>query len=255
MGKVRIFAVRNGKEILRDPLSYIFALGFPMIMLVIMTIVNASLPPEANMEIFQLSNLTPGIIMFGFTFVMLFTAILLAKDRCGAFLTRLYAAPVTSAQFLAGYVAPVVVLGLVQCAITYMAAEILALIGGEALLPLSGMLLSMIVSLPTLLLFIGLGLLFGGLFNDKAAPGISSVIITMATLLGGVWMDIETIGGVLYRVARVLPFFPATSLARASLHGVWDGVTYNLLVTCLWALASFALAALVFSRNRSRDLE
>ena len=42
MSKIRVFAVRNVKEILRDPLSYIFALGFPVVMLIIMTIVNNS---------------------------------------------------------------------------------------------------------------------------------------------------------------------------------------------------------------------
>ena len=92
MSKIKVFAVRNAKEILRDPLSYIFALGFPVVMLVIMTVVNGSIPEEAGMEIFKLRNLAPGIALFGFTFVMLFTAILMAKDRCGRFLGRLYAA-------------------------------------------------------------------------------------------------------------------------------------------------------------------
>lgn len=124
MYKIKVFAVRNAKEILRDPLSYIFALGFPVVMLIIMTIVNESIPPEAGMEIFELRNLAPGVVLFGFTFVMLFTAILMAKDRCGSFLGRLYAAPVTAAQFITGYIAPVMVLGVLQCIITYAAVDL-----------------------------------------------------------------------------------------------------------------------------------
>ena len=35
-----VFAKRTIKEILRDPLSYIFCLGFPLVMLIIMSIVD-----------------------------------------------------------------------------------------------------------------------------------------------------------------------------------------------------------------------
>lgn len=69
--QIRVFSRRNALEILRDPLSYIFALGFPVLMLVIMTIVNGSIPKEAGMEIFSLQNLAPGIVVFGYTFVMM----------------------------------------------------------------------------------------------------------------------------------------------------------------------------------------
>ena len=74
--KTKVFAVRNAREILRDPLSYVFALGFPVVMLVIMTIVNGSIPAEAGMKIFSLQNLAPAVVIFGYAFVMLFSAIL-----------------------------------------------------------------------------------------------------------------------------------------------------------------------------------
>ena len=62
--KTKVFAVRNAREILRDPLSYVFALGFPVVMLVIMTIVNGSIPAEAGMKIFSLQNLAPAVVIF-----------------------------------------------------------------------------------------------------------------------------------------------------------------------------------------------
>ena len=248
MSKIKVFAVRNAKEILRDPLSYIFALGFPVVMLVIMTVVNSSIPEEAGMEIFKLRNLAPGIALFGFTFVMLFTAILMAKDRCGRFLGRLYAAPVTAAQFITGYIAPIMVLGVLQCIITYAAALIIGLITGESF-SLGGMLFSIVLLLPCLFMFISLGLLFGGIFNDKAAPGISSLIITVATILGGVWMDIKAVGGVLYSIARVLPFFPAVELARGAANGNGDGAMAYFLITLAYGMAALAGAVLIFRKN------
>ena len=49
--RIKAFCIRNIKELLRDPLSYIFCLGFPIIMVTIMTIVNNSIPKEAGIEI------------------------------------------------------------------------------------------------------------------------------------------------------------------------------------------------------------
>lgn len=99
MNRVLAFSGRNLKELLRDPLSYIFCLGFPLVMLVIMSIVNQSIPPEAGMTIFNIENLAGGIAMFGQSFIMLFTRLSVSKDRSGAFLTRLYASPMKSFEF------------------------------------------------------------------------------------------------------------------------------------------------------------
>lgn len=248
MSKIKVFAVRNVKEILRDPLSYIFALGFPVVMLIIMTIVNNSIPAEAGMDIFELRNLAPGVVLFGFTFVMLFTAILMAKDRCGNFLGRLYAAPVNAAQFITGYIAPIMVLGVLQCIIAYAAALIIGIVTGDSL-SLGGMMLSIVLLLPCLLMFISLGLLLGGIFNDKAAPGICSIFITVATILGGVWMDIKTVGGGLFKVAEILPFYPAVDLARSAVNGCSDGRVMALVVTLLYAATALLGAVLIFRKN------
>ena len=109
MKRVLVFSVRNFRELIRDPLSYIFCLGFPLVMLIIMTVVNKSIPPEAGMTIFNIENLSCGIAMFGLSFVMLFTTLSVSKDRSGAFLTRLYASPMKSMDFIAGYMLPCLV--------------------------------------------------------------------------------------------------------------------------------------------------
>ena len=236
------------KEIVRDPLSYIFALGFPVVMLIIMTIVNESIPAEAGMDIFRLPNLAAGVVIFGFTFVMLFTTILVSKDRCSAFFDRMQASPVTGAQFLAGYVLPVIVLGVVQCVITYGVAMVIALVTG-AELDIAGLALSIVLLIPVLVMFTALGVLFGCVFSEKAAPGVSSVLITVATILGGVWMDIKTVGGVLYDIASLLPFMPAVELARGAAAGTGEFQLKYLWITVIYATGAVMLAAAVFGRN------
>lgn len=122
MNRVLAFSGRNLKELLRDPLSYIFCLGFPLVMLVIMSIVNQSIPPESGMTIFNIENLAGGIAMFGQSFIMLFTCLSVSKDRSGAFLTRLYASPMKSFDFIAGYTFPVLALSVIQSVITFAAS-------------------------------------------------------------------------------------------------------------------------------------
>ena len=251
LSKVGTFALRNVKEIVRDPLSYIFALGFPVVMLIIMTIVNESIPPEAGMDLFMMKNLAPGVVIFGYTFVMLFTTILVSKDRCSAFVDRMCAAPVTGSQFLAGYMIPIIILGMLQCLITYAAALVIGIFSGESL-SIAGLGISMIVLIPALVMFTALGVFFGSVCGEKAAPGVSSILITVASMLGGVWMDIKSVGGVLYDVARWLPFMPAVELARGAVSGSSENAGLYLVITVVYAAAAVILATAVFGKNMRR---
>ena len=114
MNKIKAFSTRNRKEILRDPLSYIFCLAFPLVMLIIMTVVNSSIPKQAGMTVFRIDNLSAGIAVFGQTFVMLFTALTVTKDRSGSFLVRMYATTMKSTDFTIGYILPMIIISFFQ---------------------------------------------------------------------------------------------------------------------------------------------
>lgn len=243
-----IFARRVVLELLRDPLSYVFALGFPIVMLIVMTLVNRSIPAEAAMTIFNLPSLTPAVWVFGMTFLMLFSAQLLAKDRGESFLIRLYLSPMTSAEFLIGYLLPAASLALLQGVITFLTGAVIGLFTGESL-PVTGILTSMLLSLPAILLFISLGLLFGILFSEKSAPGISSVFISAGALLGGIWMDVDALGGLWLSICRIFPFYHAVRLSRAGFVDT-DGILLSLIIVPAYALLLFGLAALLFRRQR-----
>lgn len=254
MNRIAAFSERNIKELLRDPLSYIFCLGFPLVMLVIMSIVNQSIPPEANMTIFNIENLAGGIAMFGLSFVMLFTCLTVSKDRSGAFLTRLYASPMRSGDFLGGYMLPVLLLAVLQMMITFAASFLAALIMGEDTLNVGGMLLAVVMLLPGAVFFISAGVLFGSLFNEKAAPGLCSIIISLASLLGGVWFDAEGAGGIMLDVCRVLPFYHSVKAARLATALQFEDIGVHLLVTIAYAAVFSVLASVVFRAKMRADL-
>ncbi len=254
MKKVLAFSGRNFKEIIRDPLSYIFCLGFPLVMLVLMSIINQSIPAEANMTIFNIENLSGGIAVFGLSFIMLFTCLTVSKDRSGAFLTRLYASPMRSGDFIAGYMLPVLLLSVIQSAITFAASMIVGAVLGEDSISVGGALMSIIVLIPGAVFFISAGLLFGSLFNEKAAPGLCSVIISLAAVLGGIWFDAEGTGGVLLDVCRVLPFYHCVKSVRMATAIQFDGFAPHFLITLAYALVFAVLSAVVFRTKMRADL-
>lgn len=254
MQRCLTFAKRNLKELLRDPLSYIFCLGFPLIMLVVMTLVDSSIPAEANMTIFRIDNLGPGIAVFGLTFVMLFTCLNVSKDRSGSFLVRLYASPMRSSDFILGYILPAFVLTLVQMVITFIVSVVIGLITGTQL-NILGCFIAIIALIPLAVLFISCGLLFGTLFSEKASPGLCSIIISLSAFLGGVWFDCEATGGVLLDVCSVLPFYHGTRAARAAVAMNLSGEFWlDIAITAAYALVITVAAILVFKRKMRADL-
>lgn len=255
MQRIKAFAVRNGKEMLRDPLSYLFCVGFPLVMLVVMTLVDRSIPTQAGMTLFRIRNLSGGIMVFGLTFVMLFTALTISKDRSGAFLLRMYASPMTAMDFVAGYLLPMLAVALVQCGLIAAASFAVSLLVGE-MLPVTGLLLSLLVAVPSAVFFIGLGLLFGTLLSDKAAPGLCSIVISLGSFLGSIWFDAEATGGVLLDIARCLPFHYCTKSLRAAvqLNLTRDAFWISLAVVCVSAIAVMAIAAWVFRVKMQAEL-
>lgn len=255
MNRISAFCGRNIKELMRDPLSYIFCVAFPLLMLVIMSVVNTTIPPEAGMTVFQIQKLCPGIAVFGQTFVMLFTAITVAQDRSGSFLVRMYATPMTSKDFTAGYLLPMLLIAMAQTILNYVCSIVIALITGSSLDP-AGMAVTFFTLLPSALMFASFGLLIGTLFNEKAAPGMCSIIISLGSFLGSIFFDAENSGGVMLNICKCLPFFYCTKSARSAmaLDFSADAFVIPLAVVCASAVIVTILAAVAFGSKMKADL-
>lgn len=255
MNRALNFSKRNLIEISRDTLSYIFCIAFPIVMLIVMTLVNSSIPKEAGMTIFRIDNLMGGIIIFGQTFVMLFTAITIAKDRSGSFLIRLFATPMKSSDFTYGYILPMILIAVVQALISSVAALIISLIVGVKL-EIFGILLTLAAMLPSAFMFVAIGLIFGTLFNEKAAPGVCSIIISLGSFVGGIWFDAEGAGGVLYKICRCLPFIYCTKTVRSAikLDISWESFWLPLIIVSASAAVLSGLGILCFRKRMKADL-
>ena len=255
MNRILAFSDRNRKELLRDPLSYIFCLAFPLVMLVVMTLVDNSIPRESGMSVFHIQNLCAGIAVFGQLFIMLFTTLTVSKDRAGSFLVRLYATPMKSVDFIIGYMLPMLVICMVQNILIYAVSFVISLFTPDSLNPL-GLLVSIPVLIPSAVMFIGFGMLFGSLFNDKAAPGVSSIIISLGSFLGSVWFDANATGGVMLDICKMLPFYYCTKSARAAvrLDFSCSALWIPLLIVTGCAILLIVLSSLAFRSRMKADL-
>ena len=229
------FAKRNTKEMLRDPLTLAFGLGFPIVLLLLLSAIQSSIP----VSLFEIGHLTPGITVFGLSFMTLFSATLIARDRGSSLLRRLYTTPMRSTDFILGYTLPILPLALAQSAVCYA----VALLWGLELTV--NILFAILFILPVSLLYIGLGLLCGSLMNDKQVGGVCGALLTnLSAWLSGTWFDLELVGGPFKRIAYGLPFVHAVQLERAVLHGSLSDALPHL----WWVLgyAALALGAAVF---------
>lgn len=237
-------AQRNAKEILRDPLNLAFGLGFPLVLILLLSAIQANIP----VELFEIQHLTPGVAVFGLSFMTLFSATLLAKDRGSALIQRLYTTPLTAADFILGYTLPILPIALAQSVICYGVALMLGLE------PTVNVLLAILGILPVSLLYIGLGLLCGSVFNDKQVGGICGALLTnLSAWLSGVWFDLDLVGGAFQKIANALPFVHAVELCRAVLTGEYGKILPHLWWVLGYAVAILALAILLFLRQMKKQ--
>jgi ABC-2 type transport system permease protein len=246
--RILLFANRNAKEVLRDPINLFFGLGFPLVLLALLSVINANIPPEAENPMFEIGNLAPGLAMFGSVFMSLFAGMILAKDRTSSFLTRLFTSPMTVLDFLLGYTVPMIIMTVGQALITLLAACIFGLPFTVNIFP------AILVTAISSLLFIGIGLLAGSLLNDKAVGGICGALLTnIAGWLSGVFIPIDLIGGTFKTIANILPFYHSVEAIKIVLNGNYSEIVPHLAVILGYTVVIFALAVIAFHRKMSGD--
>ncbi len=238
------FMNRNTKEILRDPLNLAFGLGFPIVLILLLSAIQANIP----VEMFEIQHLTPGITVFGLSFMTLFSATIIAKDRGSSLLQRLYTTPLTSIDFILGYTLPIIPIAVGQCIICYISALILGL---EFTV---NILYAVLLILPISVFYIALGLLCGSIFNDKQVGGICGALLTnLSAWLSGIWFDLELVGGVFEDIAYMLPFVHAVEMERAVLSGNFSDILPHLWWVLGYAVVLIGLAIYFFLRQMKRQ--
>ncbi len=244
MSRLLAFSSRTAKEILRDPLNLCFGLGFPVVLLLLLTAIQVNVP----VPLFELSRLTPGLTVFGFSFLSLFSAVLLAKDRESAFLQRLYTTPMKASDFICGYILPLLPMAAAQTLVCFGFALLLGLKVGI------GLLYCLVFALPISLFYISLGLLCGSVLNSKQVGGICGALLTnLSAWLSGIWFDISLVGEAFHKISSLLPFLHAVELERAVFNGSYEAIATHLPWVLGYAAITTLAAVLLFLRQMKRQ--
>lgn len=234
------FGKRCAKEILRDPLNLLFGLGFPIVLLILLSVIQDNVP----VRLFEIESLTPGITVFGLSFMTLFSATLVARDRESALLQRLYTSPLKAADFIVGYMLPIIPIAIAQCVICYLVAIILGLSVTVNILH------AILMIIPFAIFQIALGLLCGSVLNVKQVGGVCGALLTNLTAwLSGVWFDLELVGGAFKKAADFLPFLHAVELERAAINGNFSEIFPHIVFVSGYAVLVAACSVILFLKQ------
>lgn len=239
-----IFGKRCAKEILRDPLNLMFGLGFPIALLLLLSAIQANIP----VEMFEIKHLSPGIAVFGLSFITLFSATLIAKDRESALLQRLYTTPQKPSDYILGYMLPLIPIAILQCTVCYLVAVALGMSITIHIV------YAIILLIPIATLYIAIGLLCGSVCNVKQVGGICGALLTnLSAWLSGIWFDLELVGGTFGKIAKLLPFVHAVESQRAIINGNYMDALWRLIPVLIYTAIIMICAVLLFLRQMKRQ--
>ncbi len=242
-----VFASRNTKEIMRDLLTLFFGVCFPLVLLVLLSAINSSIPQGA-MTLFNIETLAPGITVFGLSFIALFSSMLISKDRSTSFVLRLFTSPLKASEFILGYTLPLIPMALAQTAICYIASIFFGL---EMSM---NTVVATLVNIPIALVFIALGLLLGTVLNEKAVGGVCGALLTnLSAWFSNIWFDTTLVGGWFETISNILPFAHAVNASRYAISGDFDKILPELVWVIGYAVVLLVIAIVVFTVKMKKD--
>ena len=240
MNRTLAFSKRNFKELIRDPIALIFEIVLPLVLLFIFHQIN--IPGET----YKLENFTPGIIVFGLSFITLFTATLVAKDRSSSLLFRLGASPMKSADYIFGYTLSLLPIVILQNILFFTVAGLMGL--SFSINTVLAGLAALVISL----FFIILGILLGTLVSEKATGGIGSIVVQLVCFTSGMYFSREMVGEVFAKICEILPFESCLTVVRSILNGSDEITARNIVILTSYTIIVTLLALLCFKRKREQ---
>ena len=236
------FAKRNFKEIIRDPLSIIFSVLLPLFLLFIFKQINI------QNESYELHNFTPGIVVFGFSFITLFTAMLVSKDRTSSLLIRLGISPMKPIEYILGYMLSIIPLILIQNVLFFILAIALGLSFSINII------WAILISIVVAILFIAIGIILGSLFSEKASSGISSIVVQLVCFTSGMYFPRELLGDVFSRICEYLPFESCVTIIKGVMNANLESITIrNIIVFSIYTILALIISILIFKEKMISD--
>ena len=232
------FAKRNFKELIRDPIALVFEIALPLFLLFIFQQINI---PGDN---YKLENFTPSITIFGLSFITLFTATLVAKDRDSALLMRLGASPMKPSAYIFGYILSLLPIILIQNVLFFAAACLMGLSFSV------NVLFAVLVTLPISMLFITLGILIGSLVSEKATGGVGSIVVQLVCFTSGMYFSADMVGEAFAKICEFLPFESCIKIVNGVLNNNLGIIEpRNIIILGVYTFVAIILSSIFFKKK------
>lgn len=235
------FANRNFKEIIRDPLSIIFAIILPLFLLYIFK--QFKIPNE----VYNIENFTPGIIIFSLSFITMFTSLLVAKDRSTSLTTRLGVSPMKSIDYILGYSISVLPIVSIQNILFFITAILLGLNFSINII------YTILVSIPISILFISLGILIGTITTEKSSSGVSSIVVQLVAFTSGMYFSTDMVGNTFSTICKILPFQSTLNITKGILNNNNTNILSNIIIVLIYTISVIILAIILFKKKMISD--
>lgn len=239
--RILTFANRNFKEIIRDPLSIIFAIILPLFLLYIFE--QFKIPNE----VYNIENFTPGIIIFSLSFITMFTASLVAKDRSTSLTTRLGVSPMKSIDYILGYSISVLPIVLIQNILFFITAMLLGLNFSINII------YTILVTISISILFISLGILIGTITNEKSSSGVSSIVVQLVAFTSGMYFSTDMVGNTFSTICKILPFQSTLNITKSILNNSYNNILTSILVVVIYTIITIVLEIFLFKKKMISD--
>ena len=191
-----------------------------------------------------MENFTPSIVIFSFSFITLFVASLVAKDRNSSFLTRLCISPMKSRDFILGYILSILPVVIIQNILFFITAILMGL-------PFSiNIIYTILVSIPISILFILLGILIGCVTSEKSAAGLSSIVVQLVAFTSGIYFDANSAGTFFKYVCEFLPFSRCVDMVKGILNNNLENGLISIGIIVFYTILIGTLSIIVFNKKR-----
>lgn len=236
------FAKRNFKELIRDPLSLIFEIVLPLFLLFIFQQFKI---PSDN---YKLENFTPAIIVFGLSFITLFSSTLIAKDRTSSLLIRLAASPMKSSDYIIGYTVSLIPIIIIQNILFFAVSLILGLKFSINIM------FAIIASVVVSILFIALGILIGSLVSERATGGLGSIVVQLVCFTSGMYFPKEAVGKTFSAICKALPFESCLNIIKGVLNNNFENISVlNIIIFSSYTIIVLVLSVIIFKKRMISD--
>lgn len=242
------FAKRTYREILRDPVSLIFGLAFPLVLLVVLQIICKNLVSNGMdvLDCYEIDKLMIGVSIYSFSFTSFYAGIRVSKDKNEGYIQRFYPSRLQLEDYILGYIAPLLLITFMQSICCVATSFILdTILGLDKLHFGPNYIILILMMIPCELIFICIGLMLGCSFKANESIGIFIGIILITVLTANIFFPAESFGSGYVIFCKILPFYPTVEALNCLINGITEAFPYYF-VTIIYLFALMLLSVIIF---------